>query len=52
MSTSVRRRTARIVLALAILGGAALVANNALLSPTADGGLPGSIIPSPTTIKN
>jgi hypothetical protein len=44
MSTSVRRRTAKIVLALALAGSAALAANTALLSPTADGGEPGPII--------
>jgi hypothetical protein len=44
MSTTARRRTAKIVLAISILGGAALAANNDLLSPTADGGLPGPII--------
>ena len=45
MTTSVRRHTAMVALALSLLGGgAALAANTALLSPTADGGLPGPII--------
>jgi hypothetical protein len=50
MSTTARRRAARIVLALSLLGGAALAANHALLSPTADGGLPGPIIGPGKTI--
>jgi hypothetical protein len=52
MSTSLRRRTAAVVLALSVLGGGAvLVANTTLLSPTADGGLPGPIIiPGKSTI--
>lgn len=55
MSTTVRRRTAKIVLAVSVLGGAALAANSALLSTTADGGVPvvigpGKPIPTMTTI--
>jgi hypothetical protein len=46
MSTTARRRTAMVALVLSLFGGgAALAANNSLLSPTADGGLPGPILP-------
>jgi hypothetical protein len=48
MSISARRRTAKVVLALAILGGLAIAGNSALLAPTADGGLPGPIITGTT----
>jgi hypothetical protein len=44
MGTAARRRTAKIVLALSLVGGAVLATNSALLAPTADGGEPGPII--------
>ena len=56
MTITARRHTAMIALAVSLLGGgAALVANTAMLAPTADGGEPGPIIvpgkpvPFPTT---
>jgi hypothetical protein len=47
MSITVRRRAAMAALAFGLLATAALAANTALLSPTADGGMPGFIIDDP-----